>query len=93
MQSKAVIWWLKIFSICLFVVMFSSCASIIKGGTQVMNVKTDPSQANCVISNFRNGNEVSHITTPSATVLQRGTGYFEKGQYKIDCVKYTLPVL
>lgn len=87
MKGKVAYWWLKMFAICLFLVMFSSCASIIKGGTQVMNVKTDPPQANCVISNMRNGSEVAHITSPSATVLQRGTGYFEKGQYKVSCLK------
>jgi hypothetical protein len=87
MKGKVFNWWLKIFTICLFVVMFSSCASIIKGGDQVMNIKTDPSQAKCIISSLRSGQEVAHVTTPSATVLKKGEGYFSKGTYKISCEK------
>jgi len=87
MKGKVVLWWLKIFTICLFLVMFSSCASIIKGGDQVMNIKTDPAQAKCVISNLRSGQEVANLTTPSATVLKKGDGYFSKGTYKISCEK------
>jgi len=87
MNGKAVLWWLKIFATCSFVVMFSSCASIIKGGDQVMNIKTDPSQAQCIISNLRSGQEVAHVTTPSATILKKGDGYFSKGTYKVSCEK------
>ena len=78
---------LKMLTICLLLFMFSSCASIIKGGDQVMNIKTDPAQAKCVISNLRSGQEVANVTTPSATILKKGDGYFSKGSYKISCEK------
>jgi hypothetical protein len=78
---------LKMLTIGLLLFMFSSCASIIKGGDQVMNIKTDPAQAKCVISNLRSGQEVANVTTPSATILKKGDGYFSKGSYKISCEK------
>lgn len=87
MISKRLFWFLKIIAYGFFVIMFSSCASIIKGGDQVMNIKTDPPQAKCIISNLRSGQEVAHVTTPSATVLKKGDGYFSKGTYKVSCEK------
>jgi hypothetical protein len=87
MKIQEISWLLKVLTIGLLLFIFSSCASIIKGGEQVMNIKTDPAQAKCVISNLRSGQEVAHVTTPSATVLKKGDGYFSKGTYKVSCEK------
>lgn len=87
MRIKEISWLLKMLTIGFLLFIFSSCASIIKGSDQVMNIKTDPSQAHCIVSNLRSGQEVAHVTTPSATILKKGDGYFSKGTYKISCEK------
>jgi hypothetical protein len=67
---------------------FSGCASIIKGGgPQAVNFKSEPSDAKLTVTDMRNGSVVSQIRTPNSVMLEKGTGYFKYGKYRVALEK------
>jgi len=61
----------------------SSCATIIKGGSQDVSVQSDPSGATVVIYDSAN-QEVWSSTTPTTVELDRGDGFFRAATYRVD---------
>jgi hypothetical protein len=63
------------------------CASIVSNDPGVVNIKTDPPQADCIVTNARNGQEVASIKSPSQLTLETDQGYFKPAKYVISCHK------
>jgi hypothetical protein len=60
----------------------ASCASILSDSVYPVNVSSDPSGANFVVSN-RAGEEVESGTTPQVINLKSSSGYFKGETYQI----------
>ncbi len=69
---------LLLFSLAIF-----GCASIMEGGTQSLPIDSTPPGAKVKVVNIRTGAVVSEGTTPLTITLERGTGFFKKGKYKV----------
>jgi hypothetical protein len=62
----------------------SGCASIIKGGgSQSINIRSTPAEADVKVIDVATGNTVSTGKTPLVIPLKKSRGYFAKGQYKV----------
>lgn len=64
----------------------SGCASVIKGGTQVVKINSAPEGAALTVVN-RAGQQVATGTTPATVTLNRGAGYFKGEQYTVKLKK------
>ena len=78
--------------VSMFFALSSGCASIIKGGKQNVSVKSFPQGANCDVINAKTNDRMSNITTPTMITLERGSGYFRSGQYRIRCKSGDYPI-
>jgi hypothetical protein len=87
MRLNSILWFIKLCLISIFLIIFTGCASIIKGGTQAINIKTTPSDAKVTISNLRTQNEFFNAKSPVVVTLERGDGYFKEGMYKVAIEK------
>jgi hypothetical protein len=65
----------------------SGCASILKGSDQKVSFRSEPSDAKVVITDVRQGKEIQVGSTPFATTLKRGAGYFKKAVYNVTFEK------
>jgi hypothetical protein len=63
-----------------------SCASIISGSSQKIDITTDPSEAQIKIYNSSNM-EVWNSKSPSTVTLKRGDGFFQGANYRIEIEK------
>lgn len=59
------------------------CASIVKQGSQSLQLNTDPQGAKVTIVDMKKGGTVMNAETPCVATLQRGNGYFSSAKYKI----------
>ena len=62
--------------------LLAGCASIIKGGMQTVNIRSNPSEAKATIVNSAGVTMISQ-NTPCMVSLKRGDGYFKKGSYRL----------
>lgn len=67
--------------------LLAGCASIIKGGDQQVQLKSEPSDARVVIVDAREGKEIHQGATPLTVTLKRGAGYFKKARYRVSIEK------
>jgi hypothetical protein len=68
------------------IVIYSGCASIIKGGgAQAIQFKSSPTNSICEIRDFNTDNVLSRITTPSIVPLEKSRGYFKSAKYRVTC--------
>jgi hypothetical protein len=63
-----------------------SCASIMSGSTQSININTEPTQARVTIYDGSNA-KVWDSTTPATVQLKRGNGYFTGALYRVEISK------
>jgi hypothetical protein len=62
----------------------SGCASIIKGGgTQAVSIRSMPSDADVKIVDAKTGNTIQTGKTPFIVPLNKSTGYFAGGKYRV----------
>src|SRR5690242_16169180 len=62
----------------------SGCASIIKGGgTQAVSIRSMPSDADVKIIEAKTGNTIQTGKTPFIVPLNKSTGYFAGGKYRV----------
>jgi hypothetical protein len=61
----------------------TSCASIVSGGSQKLNLKSDPTSANVVITNDSSSQKVFTGTTPAIVSLKKGDGFFKGANYTV----------
>ncbi|MCK5581367.1 MAG: hypothetical protein KAJ18_08855 [Candidatus Omnitrophica bacterium] len=66
----------------MIVVASSGCASIMSGGTQSIQIMTEPVGASVKIYD-RQDNLISDVKSPHLATLKRGRGYFKRQKYKI----------
>ena len=59
------------------------CATIIKGGTEGVSFKSNPSDADVKVIDARTGTTVATGKTPLTVKLDRGAGYFKGGKYNV----------
>jgi hypothetical protein len=64
----------------------TGCASIIKGGTQPVTIKSVPEGAAVSVTN-RAGEKIHAGTTPATLTLKRGAGYFQSEVYSVAIQK------
>ncbi len=67
----------------LAVMFLGSCASIIKGTTQNVSIKSNPTGASVKVYKSEGGALVGEGTTPYLVELKRGSGFFSKGRYRV----------
>ncbi len=61
----------------------SGCASIVSGRSQSISVRSDPSQADVTIIDSKTGNTITAGKTPLKVSLDKGSGYFSGGRYRL----------
>lgn len=61
----------------------AGCASIIKGGTQRVVVRSTPQEADVRVVDARNDVIVASGKTPFSARIDRGAGFFKGGKYKV----------
>jgi hypothetical protein len=66
----------------LTVAIVTGCASIIKGGTQTVNIRSNPAEAKATLY-ASSGTAIISQNTPCIVSLKRGEGYFKKGSYRL----------
>jgi uncharacterized protein YceK len=76
----------KIICASVAALLMSGCASIIKGGTQVVKINSTPEGAALSVIN-RAGQQVHNGTTPASLTLNRGASYFKGEQYTVKLNK------
>jgi uncharacterized protein YceK len=76
----------KIICASVAALLMSGCASIIKGGTQVVKINSTPEGAAISVVN-RAGVSVATGSTPASVTLNRSSGYFQGEEYKIKLKK------
>ncbi len=59
------------------------CASIIKGTTQNVSIKSNPTSAGVKVYKSEGGVLVGEGTTPYLVELKRGSGFFSGGRYRV----------
>lgn len=64
------------------VAVLSGCASIILGGMQELNVRSNPSEAKVTVYTA-GGTVVASQNTPCVIKLKRGDGFFQRGLYRL----------
>ncbi|WP_137936123.1 hypothetical protein [Chitinivorax sp. B] len=64
----------------------TGCASIIDGGSSVVEVKSTPEGATVVVTDEA-GSKVHKAETPTTISLARGAGYFKAKSYSIELTK------
>jgi len=65
-----------------FLISLTGCATIIKGSTGNVNIKTEPADAAVRIVDLRSGQTIHDAKTPLMVSLKRGAGFFMNGRYK-----------
>lgn len=60
----------------------AGCATIIKGGMQTVNIRSNPSEAKVTITDM-SGITIVSQNTPCMVSLKRGAGYFTKATYRV----------
>ena len=70
-MNRMLIWRATFFILAVTVLLSSGCATIVKGSSQGITVKTDPPGANCELS--KNGKSVG-IVNPTPGTVQLGKG-------------------
>ena len=73
-------------ALVLFVLLASSCASIVSKSNYPISINSTPSEAKIVITD-KNGQEVFSGNTPANLKLKAGSGYFSKAQYQVKFTK------
>ena len=61
----------------------AGCASIIKGTEQSVSIRSNPTGAKVTIFDTVDEVEIASMTTPGLVQLDRGSGYFRGGHYKL----------
>ena len=65
----------------------TGCASIVRGGSQEINISSSPDQATFEIrDNHGNSTPISGVT-PGKVTLKKGAGYFKGGSYTVTLNK------
>lgn len=78
----------RVLMVGFILIAFSGCASIIKGGgPQAVNFKSEPTDAKLTVTDLRSGAVVSSIKTPNSVMLEKGSGYFKYGKYRVALEK------
>jgi hypothetical protein len=67
----------------LFLIFTASCASIIKGSDQTVQIRSEPPEASVKVINMRTNQQVASGSTPLALTLSRGAGYFKSSKYQV----------
>jgi len=70
-----------------FLISLNGCATIIKGGTGNVTIKSEPADAAIKIVDLRSGQMIYDAKTPQTVSLKRGAGFFMKSQYKVTIEK------
>ena len=68
------------------VVIATSCASIVKAGSQEVSIHSRPDTAQIKVFN-KKGEEVKRGTTPVTLKLKRGAGFFSPAKYRVQVAK------
>jgi len=66
----------------LFMICFSSCATIVGGSKYTFTINSTPSEAKISVTN-KKGAEVFTGNTPAVVRLKSGNGYFSRGRYTV----------
>jgi hypothetical protein len=61
----------------------AGCASIVKGKSQIISIKSNPTDAKLLVYDVRKGNEIINARTPYTATLECGAGYFKKAKYRV----------
>ncbi|MCF8274951.1 MAG: PEGA domain-containing protein [Flavobacteriaceae bacterium] len=69
-----------------FIVLFSSCASIVSKSNYPISINSSPSEAKITITD-KHGMEVYSGNTPATVKLKAGSGFFAKAQYQVKFTK------
>lgn len=69
--------------IVLFCLACWSCATVVGGRDQDVQIRSQPPGANLEIVDLRSGERLHSATTPFTALLPRGTGYFQKARYRV----------
>jgi hypothetical protein len=72
--------------IIMFLLIFTSCASIVSDSDYNVKIKSEPKGANFTIKN-KKGRIVQSGMTPANILLESGDGYFTKAKYRISYSK------
>ncbi len=73
-----------VLAICGLAALSTGCASIVKGGTQTVQIKSTPSAAAVKVIDMNANEEVEFSgITPATVNLQKGAGMFKSGKYKV----------
>jgi hypothetical protein len=65
----------------------TGCASIVRGGSQEINISSSPDQATFeILDNKGNSTPISGVT-PGKVTLRKGAGYFKGGSYTVKLTK------
>ena len=75
------------FCCCLFLLLATGCASIIKGQEQTFNIQSDPNQAQVIITDQKTNTVVWQQDTPFMITLKKGDGYFKGKTYHVKVSK------
>ena len=63
-------------------ILFSGCATIIKGGgPQGINLTSEPDDAKIKLIDLRNGNVMANTKTPQVVLLPKSSGFFQNAKY------------
>jgi len=60
----------------------TGCATIISGGEQKINFRSDPSEASIKVLD-NSGSVVFNSQTPAVAILKKGQGYFQSASYRV----------
>jgi hypothetical protein len=72
--------------IILFLLIFTSCASIVSDNEYNVKIKSEPKGANFSIKN-KKGRIIQSGKTPATILLRSGDGFFTKAKYRISYSK------
>jgi hypothetical protein len=77
----------KVIGCAVIVFVASGCATIIKGSSQNVSIKSNPAEARVVVSDLNSGRDIHTGSTPVTLSLKRGAGWFKSGKYKVTIEK------
>jgi len=76
--------YIRILAIFFILLLFSGCATIIKGGSpQGIYFKSEPADAKLTVIDLRNGNLMANVKTPQVVMLPKSAGFFKNAKYNI----------
>ncbi len=73
-------------AVCVLVIAAAGCASIVSGSKQEIGIDSKPDQAEVRIYNQSNI-EIWNSKTPATVRLNRGDGFFEGAEYRVEISK------